>query len=151
MLAMVAAGSLPPHARRDCSGFVGAGFEAAGRPLVVPPEHRTQPTVSGMLLAWARATRRVVDRLAPAVGDLAFFRDTSGEITGRITHVAIVETVEPDGQVRLLHWMGGAVRRDPMDLRNPSDAARNGPFRRRERSGEPTLAGELFVAFARFD
>lgn len=146
--AYAATGKLPNGTRRDCSGFVVAAFRAAGKPLDVPPAFHEHKNVSAMLHAWSKAEKRVVG--APLPGDVVFFRDTYGKLLGRVTHVGLVEDVKEDGTVVVLHYMGGKIRRDLLNVRAPSDPEKNGWLRRKKHAAEPALAGELFVAYARF-
>lgn len=147
--AIANAGTLHAGARRDCSGFLQDVFRAAGRPLRIPSEHQRLPNVSAMLHEWGVAEKRVF-RGTPQPGDVVFFRDTTGRLDGRITHVALVERVREDGTVQLLHYISGKIRRDPMNLARPNDHTVNAWLRKKQGKGEPTLAGELFVAYARF-
>ncbi len=141
-------GKLPAGARRDCSGFVVAAFRAAGAPMDIPPAYQKHKGVSAMLHAWSKAEKRVVGE--PKAGDVVFFRDTYGKLLGRVTHVGIVEDVKTDGTVVVLHYMGGKIRRDLLNTKQPKDVEKNGWLRRKKTAGEPALAGELFVAYARF-
>lgn len=136
-------------ARKDCSGFVTSVYAAAGKPLVVPETYRVGSSASAMLHAWAKGEARAFSKEAPSPGDLAFFRDTYGPRKGAITHVAMVEQVETDGTVLLVHYLSGRIKRDRMNLATPTDPKTNGYFRKRTSPKEPVLAGELFVAFAR--
>ena len=52
-------------------------------------------------------------------------------------------------------WLVGWVGRmdpvkDPMNLARPNDHTVNAWLRKKQNAGEPALAGELFVAYARF-
>lgn len=136
----------PP--RQDCSGFVTAVFQRAGKKLDIPHKHTVgTKAVSEMMYRWAKAEGRTHKR-TPKPGDLAFFRDTFGKIDGRITHVAIVESVDASGNVKLIHHLGGRHRRSPMSLADPREPTKNGFFRKKGSANEPVLAGELFVAYA---
>ncbi|HVO31657.1 MAG TPA: CHAP domain-containing protein, partial [bacterium] len=148
------AGALPAGARRDCSGFILAAYRAAGAPLAIPDDDaRSEKNTSAMLLRWSEESHSAFQEGTPLPGDIVFFRDTIAKkgLKNHVTHVALVERVESDGTVVLLHYMNGRIRRDPMNLSRPSDPSRNGWLRRKRRSGEPALAGELFVAYARFE
>ena len=149
--AMSAAGRLPAAARADCSGFVTAVYAAAGRPLEIPARYQTSGSVARMLHRWASGEGKAFRDRPPRPGDLAFFRDTTGPVANAVTHVALVARVGDDGTVLLVHYMHGQVRHDPMSVTRPGDPAVNAYFRKRGRAGDPVLAGQLFVAYARFD
>ena len=68
-----------------------------------------------------------------------------------MTHVALVERVQEDGTVVMIHYLSGKMRRDCMNLAHPSDPACNGWLRKKTQAGDAALAGELFVAYARFE
>lgn len=140
---------LPKGSRRDCSGFVLAAYEAAGDPLTIPERYRKGGSVSVMLHEWMRGSDRSFKNGAPKPGDLVFFRDTTGPLKNRITHIGIVERVAADGTVTFLHHMSGKMRRDKMSLTNRTDPEKNGYLRRKKKRTDPALAGELFVAYAR--
>ncbi len=146
-------GKLPSTARRDCSGFVLAAYRAAGAPLEVPPEAQTQKNLSAMLHTWSEQSHRSFRKGSPVPGDVVFFRDTIVDqgLKNHVTHIALVESVDDDGTVRLLHFMGGKIRRDPMNLSRPTDPSANGWLRKKRHAKDPALAGELFVAYARFE
>ena len=147
--ALANAGKLHAGERRDCSGFVMDAYRAAGKPLAIPPRYQRFPNVSAMLHDWSSAEGRAFTG-KPAPGDLVFFRDTVGRLNGRITHVALVERVREDGTVDLIHYISGGIRRDQMNLARPNDHTVNAWLRRKQSKREPALAGELFVAYARF-
>jgi hypothetical protein len=129
-----------------------AAYDAAGAPLEVPEKYRARhPNASAMLEDWAQSENKAFTDHKPRPGDLVFFRDTTGPLLGKVTHVALVESVDGDGEVTLLHYVNGGVRHDRMDPAHPEDRARNSYLRRTRRRGEPALAGELFVTYARFE
>ena len=137
----------PP--RQDCSGYVMAVYARAGQALEIPHQHTLgTKSAAEMLYKWAKADGRS-HKEKPEPGDLAFFRDTWGKIDGRITHVAIVESVDADGNVKLIHNIGGRYRRSPMNLQDPHEPLKNGFFRKKQSANEPVLSGELFVAYGR--
>ena len=151
--AFAKAGKLPKTAKRDCSGFVLAAYRAAGAPLAVPVESQRDRNLSAMLHDWSVDSHRSFRKGNPAPGDLVFFRDTITDrgLKNHVTHVALVESVDGDGTVQLIHYMGGKIRRDAMSLSRPTDPAKNGWLRKKQHAGDPALAGELFVAYARFE
>jgi hypothetical protein len=151
--AMAKTGKLPKTAKRDCSGFVLAAYRAAGTPLSVPVESQRERNLSAMLHDWSVDSHCSFRKGDPAPGDLVFFRDTIADrgVKNHVTHVALVESVDEDGTVQLIHYMGGKIRRDAMNLARPKDPAKNGWLRKKQHAGDPVLAGELFVAYARFE
>jgi hypothetical protein len=118
--------------------------------------------------AWAAAGRwgrRWTDRGEwPAPGDLVFFDDTwdrngNGRRDDPLTHLGVVEWVDPEGTVTFLHRGGRGVARGHLDL-GWSERARaadgrelNTALRVRKGPGDdaPALAGQLFVGFGRID
>jgi hypothetical protein len=141
--------------RYDCSGLVEAVLAQAG----VPHEGS-----SAMLFADARASHVLHRRRVPEPGDVAFFddtydRDRNGRLDDALSHTAIVEAVDPDGTITLIHVGSGGVARFHMNLRHPEDArspdgkawndtlrAHHAEDTRRTRY----LAGELWAGFASF-
>ncbi len=140
-----------PSGRRDCTGYVMAAYSAAGVELQVPTKYQTTSRMSEQMYLWARGEGRAFKGPDPKPGDLVFFRDTYGTINGDITHVALVEKIESDGTIVLLHRLNGGIKRDKMNLSRPEDPAKNAYLRKKLKAGEPTLTGQLFVAFGRFD
>lgn len=145
----ILAGTAAKPKRQDCSGFVTTIFERAGHPLEIAPHaQKGTKSVAEMLYRTAKADGRTHTG-APKPGDLVFYRDTYGKIDGRITHIAVVESVGKDGTVMVIHNIGGRYRRSPMNLSDPHEPLKNGFFRKKGSANEPVLAGELFVAYAR--
>lgn len=91
-------------------------------------------------------------------GDLVFFDNTwdfngDGLLNDPLTHVGIVEQIEPDGTVTFISRVAGAVARYRMNLSQPhvhktSDGRLLNDYIRRKRSTDPEntarLTGELF-------
>lgn len=145
----ILSGTAAKPKRQDCSGFVTAAYERAGLALAISPESQKGTTsMAEMLYRTAKADGRTHDE-TPQPGDLVFYRNTFGKIDGRITHVAMVESVATDGTVTVIHNIGGRYRRSPMNLADPHEPLKNGYFRKKQTANEPVLAGELFVAYAR--
>lgn len=148
--------------RSDCSGFVCAVYEAHG--VKLPHSSQPTPRVSSsqsMYLA-AAENLRMYTKGVPRPGDLVFFRDTydanrDGRINDDVTHVGLVESVEPGGTVVVLHFASGRVKRGRLNLTSPDrhkspDGRVLNDFLRRKRADDPKkaryLAGELFVSYA---
>jgi cell wall-associated NlpC family hydrolase len=150
----------------DCSGFVDAVYEAEGIPLRRLRALASPRGTSGVASAWAAvgAYGDRTDRPAlPAPGDLVFFHDTwdrngNGRVDDPLTHVGIVEWVDPRGTVTFLHRGGSGVVRAVLNLYQPGERAAgevelNSYMRRKGRRAERAarLAGELFAGFGRID
>ncbi len=150
--------------KRDCSGFVMASLAATGVDLdeLLPPRLEEEGGVS-LLYRMAKQRGMLHHHKVPDIGDLVFFDNThdrngNGRADDPLTHVGIVERVDPDGTVTFVHHVRGGILRykmnrfKPEDRRDPatgkvlnhhlrlgaSDASING---RR-------LTGDLFNAFA---
>ncbi len=95
----------------------------------------------------------------PLPGDLVFFKETydlnrDGRINDGLTHVGLVEAIEPDNTVIVIHRVARGVVRYRMNLEQPSLAttpegkALNDYLRERGSTGKPQLTGELFYSYA---
>jgi hypothetical protein len=136
--------------RYDCSGFVEAAYARAGLPT---------KGSSKDLYERAEAAGVLHHKKVGQPGDVVFFDDTfdrnrNGRRDDPLTHVAIVEKVQEDGTMGLVHLGGQGVVRVAMNLKHPHDRTNeageiiNSNLRSpRERGGGPTLSSELFVAF----
>jgi peptidoglycan DL-endopeptidase CwlO len=103
--------------RYDCSGFVCAAYKKADQPL-------RGNTASMQDLA--KAERLFHKRKIPSPGDVAFFHNTydrnrNGKRDDLWSHVAIVEAVDSDGTITLVHKGGRGIRRTMMNLKDPHD------------------------------
>lgn len=136
--------------RMDCSGVAHAIYARAGFPL--GPVGDTRGLFA---LAQARGSLRRSD---PLPGDLAFFDSTwdadgNGAFDDALSHVAVVERVDTDGTVVLVHRVGDRVVRARMNLARPHDRhdERGVPlnhFLRSATGANPAkTTAELFVAF----
>ena len=136
--------------RMDCSGVAHAIYARAGFPLGTVGDTRH-------LFELAR-TRGSLRRSDPLPGDLAFFdftwdADGNGALDDQLSHVAVVERVEPDGTVVLVHRVGERVVRTRMNLARPHDrndehGAPLNHFLRSASGGHPAkTTAELFVAY----
>ncbi len=142
--------------RADCSGFITACFAAAKVDL-------TNFGVGGssgteIIYKSQRKDRRVRQVKRPKAADLAFFHNThdrnqNGLRDDRFTHIALVDKVDKDGTIHLIHHSSGKVRGDVMNLvhkrerRDPkSGKTWNVPLRR---GRGRILTSQLFYRFAR--
>jgi len=151
--------------RFDCSGFVRAAYYHAGIDLFAVDPRRIKQGMSGTEILYQRVletggafTRR------PRAGDLVFFdntydRNRNGKLDDRFTHVGIVETILPDGTVRIIHLGNAGIGRIHMNLskrnvyRDPDTGEILNHKLRRQRSTDPArtryLAAQLFRVYGR--
>ena len=73
-----------------------------------------------------------------------------------LTHVGVVEEIEPDGTVQILHRANRGIVRDPMNLLRPHQTTSDGkrpinailrPKGRRDPAATPHLLSELWAGF----
>lgn len=134
--------------RYDCSGFVMAAHAKAD----VYIDGSTK-----MLYEQSKEARVFHRRKKPFIGDVVFFdnsydRNKNGKRDDKLTHIAIVEKVESDGTLTLVHLGSKGVVRTMMNLYNPDlHKDQNGKemnsFLRASKTA-PNLTGELWVGFA---
>ncbi|MGB0640828.1 MAG: CHAP domain-containing protein [Myxococcota bacterium] len=134
--------------RYDCSGMVCAAHKKAGIPM-----RGSSKTL------YQKAKDYGVDhkRKRPDVGDIAFFdntwdRNKNGRRDDRLTHVAIVEQVERDGTITLIHLGGSGITQIKMNMRHPnkkrdSEGKRWNSVLRSQKDGGPVLTAQLCVGF----
>ena len=113
---LVGAGSFRGH-RYDCSGMVNAAYARAGIDLA--------GANSAALFKMAKDRNVYHRRNTPRPGDIAFFdnthdRNNNRRLDDKLTHVAIVEKVDSDGTITLIHKGGSGVTRTKMNLRRPA-------------------------------
>lgn len=141
----------------DCTGLVRALFEPVGVNLLGAAE----PGDNGVTAMWRFAGRhgRVFHGGRPLPGDLVFFRDTydlnrDGSTNDGLTHVGVVEDVEADGTVVVIHRVARGVVRYRMNLQAPTQARAadgrklNDWLRTGAPGGRPRLTAELFAGYA---
>jgi hypothetical protein len=137
----------------DCSGLTRAVFSAHGIDLFAAGVLPNENGVSAIYRFVARHGRLHEGR--PAPGDLVFFRNTAdinrdGRENDGLTHIGIVEELEPDDTVLVVHRNSKGIVRERMNLTEPE--------RHRDSSGSvlnhwlrgnprPRLMGELFEAY----
>lgn len=141
--------------RWDCSGLVEASLASAGCAF---------KGSSAMLFEQARDLRVLHRRRKPTPGDIAFFDDTYDRNGNRrlddpLSHVAVVESIDADGTITLVHVGSAGVVRFLMNLRHPEDRTDkdgrlvNDYLRARKDGDSPRtryLSAELWVGFASF-
>ena len=141
----------------DCTSFVQALFDPLGVKLLTEAE----PGDNGVTAMWRFASHhgRIFEGGRPLPGDLVFFKETydlnrDGNANDGLTHIGLVEDVEADGTVLVIHRVARGVVRYRMNLANPtqlrgSDGRRLNDWLRTEAPGsKPKLTSELFAGFA---
>ena len=133
--------------RYDCSGMVCAAHVKAG--LNLSGNTRS-------MYEYAKDVGVFHKRKRPDVGDVAFFdntwdRNKNGRRDDRLTHIAIVEKVERDGTITLIHLGNSGINRLVMNLKHPGHrtSAQGKPWNsvlRNQKKGK-RLTGELFSGF----
>lgn len=141
--------------RWDCSGFVEAAMATVGCDYTGS---------SAMLFEQARDAGVLHRRRIPTPGDVAFFdntydRNNDGQLNDPLSHVAIVEAVDQDGTITLIHLSSKGIVRIRMNLREPdvykteAGELRNDYLRSKREGDSPRtryLSGELWTGFASF-
>jgi cell wall-associated NlpC family hydrolase len=142
----------------DCTGLVEAVYAQAGLAL----KGNAKPGDNGVtaLYRYALNHGRVYNGGRPVPGDLVFFRETydqnrDGRRNNGLTHVGLVDRVDADGTVTVIHRVKRGVVRYRMNLSKPrvakdpsSGKILNDTLRAPSPAGSFALTGQLFVAYA---
>ncbi|MBF5042482.1 NlpC/P60 family protein [Aggregicoccus sp. 17bor-14] len=148
------------HVPDDCSGLVRASYESAGIDLV---GGGFRPGENAVTAIWRLARRQgALHRHTPHPGDLVFFRETydrnrDGRRNDGLTHIGVVESVDPDGTVTFIHRASKGVTRSklnprqPRTFRTPRGETLNDYLRPASKRLRAYLTGELFVGYAAAD
>ena len=142
--------------RFDCSGFVNAAHAIAGEDL----SHRN---TAGMV-EYAKGLGLYERVGSPGQGDTVFWdnthdRNKNGRLDDTFTHVGVVERVDDDGTLHVVHLGSKGVVRirmnllRPNDYKNASGKVLNSFLRRRtksDRRGTQYLSGQLYSGMASF-
>ena len=150
-------GRVDRHVPDDCSGFVRLAYLRGGIDLV---SHGFLAGENAVTAIYRRAQTRGAFHQHPRPGDLVFFRETydrnrDGRRNDGLTHVAVVERVEPDGTLTFIHRGMKGIARSRMNLFFPRThrVGQGGPvlndfLRPASRGQRAWLTGELFAGFA---
>ncbi|MFP2927046.1 CHAP domain-containing protein [Pyxidicoccus sp. 3LG] len=142
----------------DCTGLARLAYTSAGLDLMAGPGRKGDNGVTHIYRVMRR--RGALHRSKPRPGDLVFFRETydrdgDGRRDDGLTHVGVVERVEPGGLVTFVHRGGKGIARSRMHLRWPtrhharsSREVLNDYLRRASRQHRAYVTGELFAGFA---
>jgi hypothetical protein len=141
----------------DCTGLIKGVFAQEGVDLFT----LGQPGDNGVsaIYRYAQARGRVYKGGHPVPGDLVFFTETydknrDGARNDGLTHVGLVEALEPDGTVLIIHRVARGVVRYRMNLEQPQTASLPGGrvvndwLRSAERGHRPQLTAQLFYGYA---
>jgi hypothetical protein len=141
----------------DCTSFVKAIYEPLGVNLL----GEAAPGDNGVTAMWRFASHhgRIFEGGRPLPGDLVFFKETydlnrDGHANDGLTHIGLVEDVEADGTVLVIHRVARGVVRYRMNLSAPgqlraASGKRLNDWLRTEAPGsKPRLTSELFAGFA---
>ena len=135
--------------RYDCSGLVEAVYASAGLAL------------KGNVIMMYEQSREqgVLHKRNPQLGDLVFFdnsydRNKNGRRDDKLTHVGIVESIDEDGTITVVHLGSRGVVPIYMNIQHPSvykspeGKVWNSFLRAPSKKDKgPRLTGELFVGF----
>jgi hypothetical protein len=141
----------------DCTGLVRAAYSQAGVDLMAAAE----PGDNGVTAIWRFAARhgRIYTGGQPVAGDLVFFRETydlnrDGRENDGLTHVGLVEAVDHDGTVTVIHRVSRGVVRYRMNLSyrdsatTPAGRKVNDWLRAPGPGTTPRLTAQLFAGYA---
>lgn len=147
----------PRRYHDDCTGLVRAAYGELGVDLMSEAARGD----TGVMAIYRFASRygRIYDAGRPIPGDLVFFRETydrnrDGRDNDGLTHVGLVDDVETDGTVVIIHRVARGVVRYRMNLGHPDVALSTGGHRWNDwlRSpapgAKPRLTGQLFAGYA---
>jgi len=140
----------------DCSGFVKALYAQVGIPLMQAAQPQDNAVTA--MFRYAKAYGKIFSGGWPVPGDLVFFRDTyrlgPRYSPSALTHIGIVESMDKDGTVYVIHRVPRGVVRYAMNLnhktqtRNPSGKRINDYIRARKGNRPAMLTSELFAGYA---
>jgi hypothetical protein len=142
----------------DCTGLVEAAYSHAGLPLKGSAKAGDNGVTA--IYRYALNHGRVYNGGRPVPGDLVFFRETydqnrDGRRNDGLTHVGIVDHVDADGTVTVIHRVKRGVVRYRMNLAKPrvakdpgSGKILNDTLRAPGSTAAFALTGQLFAAYA---
>lgn len=147
--------------RYDCSGFVRGLFSVLSVDLMSLGADYPNENGVGLIYRYVERHGENHRRRTPVVGELVYFDNTwdkngNGLVDDTLTHVGVVEEVQPDGTFVVIHRANRGIVRDFMNLERAGDRTDasgrelNGllrPKSRRDPPGTPRLMGELFAGF----
>lgn len=152
--AVVLAGKRYPD---DCSGLVKAVYAQVG--LDVLANAQTGDNAVTAIWRFAASNGRIYQGGRPVAGDLVFFKETydlnrDGRVNDGLTHVGVVDDIDEDGTVYVIHRVARGVVRYRMNLGYPDAATLadgrlvNDWLRTAGNHGKAQLTSQLFAGFA---
>ena len=161
---LVGARTITSEGRRiayDCAGVTRAIFFKHGIDLY--DGSTRDPDANGVRLIHAHMQQhgRLHQSPTPHPGDLVFFDNTwdfngDGQLNDPLTHVGVVERIDPDGTVIFISRVAAAIQRYRMNLSSPhlhktTEGRILNDYLRRKHPTDPDnharLTGELFTFF----
>ncbi len=141
----------------DCTGLVRGVYAQLGIDLMSAGAAGDNGVTA--IYRFAAQHGRVYDGGRPVGGDLVFFRDTfdynrDGRVNDGLTHIGLVERVEDDGTVIVIHRVARGVVRYKMNLayRDSATNAEGRPvndwLRAPSADSKPQLTSQLFAGYA---
>ncbi|MGQ9615410.1 MAG: NlpC/P60 family protein [Spirochaetota bacterium] len=138
--------------RNDCSGFIIGVFKSMGYGIDLSGIGRTRATESMYFMLRSRGLTYI--KGVPQKGDVVFFKNTTYERGGRVSHVGIVADIMRNGTVLIVHYGSAGVSKLRMNLSYPhtqrnddglvlNDILKSG----RKGEGDFILSGELFHSY----
>jgi hypothetical protein len=139
--------------RSDCSGFVNGVYAVKGRKITYKYVRQGRPLSESLYLT-LNDRNLVYSDMPPQPSDAVFFKNTLENSYDKVTHVGLVEEVQADGTVVILHYGSGRVCRLKMNLRHPyeykndkGDIVNDYLRRNGDRQTSGDLSGALFFMF----
>lgn len=148
--------------RRDCSGFVESVMYQVKKPIA-PLVYGNFGGAAGNI--FVNSKEHFFDKKSerrPLPGDFLYFNNTydrnkNNRLDDPITHIGIVEKIDEDGTISMIHLLKGRVVRGYLNLEHPRVHKMNGKIinsyiRRpqpRDPKGTPYLMGEAYHGYTK--
>lgn len=141
---------------RDCSGLIKGLYRSVGLDVMEFAEPGENAVKS--IFRYAESYGRIFEGGRPVPGDLVFFRDTwdvdgDGSFDDGLSHIGIVEAMDDNGTVSIIHRVSKGIVRYRMNLDNPwardngQGTRLNDYIRAAQARAKPRLTSELFSGY----